>query len=589
VTSRRSLRATSKPTATIRRAQYAGTERLVIPVVALIGDSVVRPMGSVGPELVPASLLASIPPEIWNGRPVIPDHPGLNSANDPETLAAMSFGQVFNAQFRNNALQMEMWIDPVRAAQIGGDAQDVVERCLAGQVVEVSVGAFVAVVPRAGVTDAGVPYEYVWVDLYSDHLAALPRDVVGACSVEMGCGAPRAAARAAGGSSPNLNLSNPFGGETLKNIMQRLMAVFRPAAGESDDGASDSELRQSLSIALFAAEPGFDWIVDVWQDTQTVVYMCFIMDDNGMGQGNGHSALFQRTYGITDAGAVTLNDDRVEVKAKTVYVPLSADAAPQAAQVTPSVATSATSTSTLASSPASTVLSSCGCQNGAHGTTNTASPSGGTSNMGLTAEQRLARITTLSGKLKLSAAGVKVLEGMTDEDLETAGKELEAAEAPASTPGTTAPATPSSTPASAPTGAPTPESTPTAPSTPPTTPQTANLSAGDTSTAALPPQDLALVRGLLDELRARDTAERGALITALSTSSASSVFTSEQLQSKPTSELRQLAAIAFNPAGRPVGSTLPPVDFSGMGMPRAASADDIVPPPTSMAEALKTN
>lgn len=378
----------------------------------------------------------------------------------------------------------------------------------------------------------------------------------------------------------------------MKSIMQRLMAVFRPAAGEADDGASDSELRQSLSIALFAAEPGFDWIVDVWQDTQTVVYMCFIMDDAGTGQGNGHSALFQRTYSVDDTGAVTLNDDRVEVKAKTVYVPLSTDAAPQPAQITPALATSATSTSTLASSPASTVLSSCGCQNGAHGTITTpVPPSGGTSNMGLTAEQRLARITALSGKLKLSAAGVKVLEGMTDEDLEAAGKELEVAQAPASTPGTTAPATPSSTPASAPAGAPTPESTPTAPSTPPATPQTANLSAGDTSTAALPSQDLALVRGLLDELRARDTAERATLISGLSAApSVAEVFTAEQLQGKPTSELRQLAAIAL-PQTYGHGqqrTTLPPVDFSGMGM-RAAGTDDTVPPPTSMADALKAN
>lgn len=587
--SRRSLRAASKPAATIRRAQYAGVECLVVPVVALLGDSVVRPMGSLGPELVPASLLASIPPEIWNGRPLVCDHPGLNSANDPATLAAMSFGQVFNAEFRNNALQMEMWIDPTRAAKVGPDAQDIVERCLAGGVVEVSVGAFVAVVERAGVTAAGVPYEYVWVDLYSDHLAALPRDMVGACSIEMGCGAPRAAARAARSESI-LTSTNPFGGDTMKNIMQRLMAVFRPAAGEPDDGASDSELRQSLSIALYSVEPGFDWIVDVWQDSSTVVYMCYVMDDTGMG--NGHSTLFQRTYSMSDAGTVTLADDRVEVKAKTVYVPLSADAAPQPALIAADPATSAAG---IASPPAPSVLSSCQCQTGAgaHAHTPTAPalptsstpPSGGNTNMALTAEQRQARITALSTRLKItSSAGVKALGALTDEDLEGAGRELEA----------TSPAAPATPPAGAPAPATTPEApatpstspaTPTTPATSATPAQPANLSAGATPTPSA--EDLALFRGMMDELRARDTAERASLITALSAApNVVAVYPSEKLAAKPTSELRELAQILLPQLQR---SALPPVDFSGMGMPRAAASDDTVPAPPSMTDALKAN
>lgn len=600
--SRRSLRAASKPAATIRRAQYAGVECLVVPVVALLGDSVVRPMGSLGPELVPASLLASIPPEIWNGRPVIPDHPGLNSANDPATLAAMSFGQVFNAQFRNNALQMEMWIDPTRAAKVGPDAQDIVDRCLAGAVVEVSVGAFVAVVERAGVTAAGVPYEYVWVDLYSDHLAALPRDVVGACSVEMGCGAPRAARQATQSANNAVQLPDDplqaLGGSPMKgkpSIVDRLMSLFRPTAAEEQ---SDWALRDALAVALQSVEPGFEYIPAVYPTEFRVIYQCYHLESDAMGT-HGRTVYYQRTYNLSPSGEVTLNDDRVAVKRVESWVPIDAgdEGVPEVQPRAAGNSDSATSAAGIASPAAPSVLSSCQCQTGAgshahsHQTAGPSAPSstppsGGNTNMALTAEQRLARITALSTWLKLSAAGVKALEGLTDEDLEGAGKELEAANQP-STPAT--PATPS---APATPEAPTTPAAPSAPSTPATptpasTPQPANLSAGAAPAAAPTPsaEDLALFRGMMDELRARDAAERTILLQNLAAyPSVLGVYGEDKLKAKTTAELRELAQLVS-----PQRTTLPPVDFSGMGMPRAAASDDTVPAPQSMTDALKAN
>lgn len=214
--------------------------------------------------------------------------------------------------------------------------------------------------------------------------------------------------------------------------------------------------------------------------------------------------------------------------------------------------------------------------------------------MALTAEQRAAKITALSTKLKItSPAGIKALEGLTDEDLEGAGKELEAAAAPASSPAST-PGTPSTpeaptTPA-APSAPGTPPATPTPPGTPPAAP--ANLSAGGAPAAAPTPsaEDLALFRGMMDELRARDAAERTHLITSLSgVPSVVSVFPADQLAAKPTSELRQLAAITLPQTGGYSPSLLPPVDFSGRGMPRALAGEDTVPAPQSMADALKAN
>ena len=586
--SRRSLRAASKPAATIRRAQYAGVECLVVPVVALLGDSVVRPMGSLGPELVPAALLASIPPEIWNGRPLVCDHPGLSSANDPATLAAMSFGQVFNAQFRNNALQMEMWIDPTRAAKVGPDAQDIVDRCLSGTVVEVSVGAFVAVVERAGVTEAGVPYEYVWVDLHSDHLAALPRDIKGACSVEMGCGAPRAARaatlmRAAGHAKGERDMKS--------GILSWIASLFRSA---SSDDMTSGELRRALSAALFNAEPGFIDVIDFNPFQSRVVYLCSVASEGN--SGIWREVVYERGYTLSESGEVALSDDRVEGTVKPTFVPLSAEMVGSEEGENPESAAAvdnpATSRSGIASPATPSVLSSCQCQTGAGAhahTPSSASPlPGGNTNMALTAEQRQARITALSTKLKLSPAGVKALEGLTDEVLEGAGRELETAN-PA-TPATPPAGTPASTPEAP--AAPSTPSAPTTPATPaaPSAPQTANLSAATGTAPAPSAEDLALFRGMMDELRARDAAERTHLITSLSAApSVSGVFSTDQLAAKPTSELRQLAAIALPQTQAYSPSLLPPVNFSGRGMPRALAGEDTVPAPTSMADALKAN
>lgn len=175
---------------TLRSAMVEGREHLIVPVVALIGDKVVRPIHSLGPELVPASELAIVPAQ-WNGRPIVPDHPdnGLASANNPHTLTEMRYGWIFDGQFTNNELQFNAYIDVERAKSLGGEPQRVVEALSRHEPVEVSVGAWTSLVPMSGVTSDGTKYEYRWRGLISDHLAMGMNGSRGACSVEMGCGA----------------------------------------------------------------------------------------------------------------------------------------------------------------------------------------------------------------------------------------------------------------------------------------------------------------------------------------------------------------------------------------------------------------
>jgi hypothetical protein len=92
---------------------------------------------------------------------------------------------------------------------------------------------------------------------------------------------------------------------------------------------------------------------------------------------------------------------------------------------------------------------------------------------------------------------------------------------------------------------------------------------------------------MMDELRARDTAERTLLLQNLSaTPGVVAVYAPERLQAKTTAELRELAQLVIPQSQR---SVLPPVDFSGRGMSYAAGSDDTVPAPVSMADALKAN
>ena len=192
--------------ASMRMASLLGQTHLVVPVVALVGDSVFRPMNSDGPEFVPLSELETAP-WCWNNRPIVANHPGNGelSANTPDQVESTVFGRVFNARVEDGRLKMDAWFDVERARAMGGDALSVIERCEAiaagdpnAPMVEVSIGASTVLEYRPGRTPRGVAYEYIWHGVYPDHLAALPADHIGACSIEAGCGLPRAAAAHAG-------------------------------------------------------------------------------------------------------------------------------------------------------------------------------------------------------------------------------------------------------------------------------------------------------------------------------------------------------------------------------------------------------
>jgi hypothetical protein len=175
----------------LRSAMYNDQEYVVVPVVALV-SGVIHAINSPQAEFVPVTTL-SAKPERWNGRPVVLGHPMKDgrqcSAASPEVLAQHGFGHVSEARVRDGKLLCEAWINPSRVEALG--ATPMLDRLRNGEMVEVSVGAFVSTLASAGAHN-GKAYKAEWAEIVPDHLAFLPRGV-GACSIAMGCGAHRAA------------------------------------------------------------------------------------------------------------------------------------------------------------------------------------------------------------------------------------------------------------------------------------------------------------------------------------------------------------------------------------------------------------
>lgn len=178
-------------TGKVRSELYDGREHFVVPVVALM-EGVIHAVNAGIPEFVPGERLTAAA-HTWNGRALVLGHPTLNgkqiSANDPGVLQRQGFGTIFASKTNGTKLGMEAWIDPKRLEVLG--QHELLERVKRGDPIEVSVGAFVKTLAKGG-SYKGKAYNAEWHEIVGDHLAFLPKGR-GACSLEMGCGAHRAA------------------------------------------------------------------------------------------------------------------------------------------------------------------------------------------------------------------------------------------------------------------------------------------------------------------------------------------------------------------------------------------------------------
>lgn len=325
------FRCSSDVSADISTGMLEGREHLIVPVVMLIGDTVIQASNAPTPEFIPADVIESSLITAWNGRPVTDGHPKRKnravSANDPEMLSVYRMGVLFGTRFEDNKLKTNAWIDPERAKELGGDAQLAVDKLTSGESIDVSVGVIVETEERSGISPDGTKYGAVWVEIDGDHLAFLPSSE-GACNQSMGCGAPRIAESireeshmAAATQTP---VSTPVAVDPARatapprDFFSRLMSKFRPAV-IFDDGNSDDELQKSLADAIKLVEPGFDWICCVYPESKVVIYMTYVVYPYSAAV-YGSYKYWRRTYTLSaDGKTPTLNDDAIEVKPKRVW------------------------------------------------------------------------------------------------------------------------------------------------------------------------------------------------------------------------------------------------------------------------------
>ena len=191
------------------KTMWQGREHWVVPVVALM-EGVIHAVNSANAEFVPFKTFSQNVSQ-WNGRPLMLGHPvrdGIHiAANEPSVLESACFGSLFNTRIENKRLLMDAYVDPDRLKTLG--REDVLERVINGQPIEISVGAQVATDTLPGEHN-GRKYKNSWLAMAADHLAFLP-DGRGACSLEMGCGAHRAMA-AVKKDCPTCNGSGNTGG-----------------------------------------------------------------------------------------------------------------------------------------------------------------------------------------------------------------------------------------------------------------------------------------------------------------------------------------------------------------------------------------
>src|SRR5690606_31512546 len=287
------------------------------------------------------------------------DHPKVNgypvSAGSPDILEQYAIGQIFNTKLDGKKLVAEMWINNTRVKELGEAAEKELERLQSGDaLVEVSTGLFSMLEMNPGVYN-GEKYEAIWRDIVPDHLAILPEGIIGACSVEKGCGAPRLNASKKGQKLEDLvavrfNVEAPVirteksgscecadktsckcenkqglvdtEGKLVENkgvfdaLRTRVKTLFKFESFRENQELvlSDDDIRIAITAAMREADMDFFWVVAVFKgnnDSGTFVYESW-----------SDYKLYAQDFNIRSDGTVVLSGDRVQVRPETRFVPV---------------------------------------------------------------------------------------------------------------------------------------------------------------------------------------------------------------------------------------------------------------------------
>lgn len=280
-----------------------GRRHRVVPATLVRSGIVLH--NNLGATMLPAEDVTDDWARLWNGSPVVTDHPNQRgvpaSARDPGTLNSMGIGWLFRVRAENGDLKGDVFLDEARRSDVP-DLGVILEHLDEGKKVELSTGFPVSVEEKTGTATNGEQYDRVLHPAGADHLAVFAQKT-GACSVTDGCGL------AQNHEGPCENGDEPKRGFVgfLKHILSELFA------GESDEDQQEL-LRQALQ-EQFGGDGKRVWVAATYSDEGAVVFE--VWDEDGDDGG-----LFRTTFELSDTGAVTLGEDAEEVRRVTTFEPV---------------------------------------------------------------------------------------------------------------------------------------------------------------------------------------------------------------------------------------------------------------------------
>lgn len=328
----------------IRHEEFEGIDHIVIPIIALVEGVITSTQmdGSSSPPLLVLAKEFAKVVDMWNGRPVVINHPkkggALVSAGDPEVYEEEVIGTIFNASLLDeNKLKVEAWINMEKVKDIGGLVEETINRVIAGEEVEVSTAYFADVSEEEGFFN-GEKFEGSQTDIKPDHLAILDATKTGACSWEDGCGAARLN-MASAESCPILNSKDEpmkFNCEDCPKEKDKdgKISIFQGFVNKlgkvlsltTNEELSDSDVRQALSAALVEKGEEFFFIIGVFNTS--VVY-----------EKGWSGSLISRDFSISEDGVITLGVEETPVRLVTKVVPIQVNEKEQESQTAEEIST----------------------------------------------------------------------------------------------------------------------------------------------------------------------------------------------------------------------------------------------------------
>lgn len=282
-----------------RFAVMEGRDYIVLPVTILVEGV---HAGSSGPIFYPLEQMEKFA-TAWNHKPVVVYHPKVNgqyvSADDPTILTANKVGILMSNRISGNAQVAEAWLEKSRLKEVDPRILDSIDK---GLVVEVSTGLFSDNDETPG-TWNGEEYIGTATNFRPDHLALLP-DLIGACSIEDGCGM--------------FTASQAIKPEKAKEIQHMLSNALKDEEEKPvNNELSHDQIRSELSEEIWKATQydkvetykSAGWLYDVYDD-----YVVYCVEDK----------YYRQNYTKSDT-AVELSGDPVEVQREVKFSPISND------------------------------------------------------------------------------------------------------------------------------------------------------------------------------------------------------------------------------------------------------------------------